>query len=381
MKSILFLCESLGIGGAEKALYTLLTHIDKNKFDITVCSLCDTGHYSKLIKQIPNIKYRSILFPRDTGFKGLLYKLKYQLIYKILPPSLIYKLFIPKNNTVEIAFCEGFSTKIIANSSNKNSKKIAWVHTDLLKNNWPVFIAIYKDINEEVSSYSKFNSIIGVSNSVSNNLRQLLHNKTAVHTLYNLIDEVAILNQAVEDIDYKFNNSSINIISVGRLEYVKGYDRLINICSRLINNDNLNITLTIVGNGTQFNNLSELIKQLNISSKIKLLGTKQNPYPYIKTADLYVCPSRDEGYNIALAEAITLGKPCISTNCSGPDEILENGKYGCLVKNDEDSLYFAIKEICLNHNKLKLLSDLSIERRQFFNLSKNLGQIESLISQ
>lgn len=381
MKSILFLCESLGIGGAEKALYTLLTHIDKNKFDITICSLCDTGHYSKLIKQIPNIKYRSILFPRDTGFKGLLYKLKYQLIYKILPPSLIYKLFIPKNNTVEIAFCEGFSTKIIANSSNKNSKKIAWVHTDLLKNNWPVFIAIYKDINEEVSSYSKFNSIIGVSNSVSNNLRQLLHNKTAVHTLYNLIDEVAILNQAVEDIDYKFNNSSINIISVGRLEYVKGYDRLINICSRLINNDNLNITLTIVGNGTQFNNLSELIKQLNISSKIKLLGTKQNPYPYIKTADLYVCPSRDEGYNIALAEAITLGKPCISTNCSGPDEILENGKYGCLVKNDEDSLYFAIKEICLNHNKLKLLSDLSIERRQFFNLSKNLGQIESLIAQ
>lgn len=381
MKSILFLCESLGIGGAEKALYTLLTHIDKNKFDITICSLCDTGHYSKLIKQIPNIKYRSILFPRDTGFKGLLYKLKYQLIYKILPPSLIYKLFIPKNNTVEIAFCEGFSTKIIANSSNKNSKKIAWVHTDLLKNNWPVFIAIYKDINEEVRSYSKFNSIIGVSNSVSNNLRQLLHNKTAVHTLYNLIDEVAILNQAVEDIDYKFNNSSINIISVGRLEYVKGYDRLINICSRLINNDNLNITLTIVGNGTQFNNLSELIKQLNISSKIKLLGTKQNPYPYIKTADLYVCPSRDEGYNIALAEAITLGKPCISTNCSGPDEILENGKYGCLVKNDEDSLYFAIKEICLNHNKLKLLSDLSIERRQFFNLSKNLGQIESLIAQ
>lgn len=381
MKSIFVLCESLNIGGAERALYTLLKHIDKRKYDITLCVLCNTGYYSYLIKEINGIKYIPILTPIEKGFKGVIYRLKYNLLYKYLSSKLIYKLFLHNKADVEIAFCEGFSTKIIASSSNKNSKKIAWVHTDLLHNNWPLHNGIYKNIIEELESYSMFDSIIGVSNSVTNNLKKLLTEKAIIHTLYNLIDEQDISNNENESIDYIYNNNSINLISVGRLEYVKGYDRLINVCSKLINKDKFNITLTIVGNGSQYNNLSYLIDELNTSSTIKLLGIKENPYPYIKNADLYVCPSRDEGYNIALAEAIILGLPCVATNCSGPDEILNNGQYGCLVDNNEEALYLCLKELIYNPNKLHQLKLLSNQRKTFFDLNKNISQIESVLDE
>ena len=165
------------------------------------------------------------------------------------------------------------------------------------------------------------------------------------------------------------------------MEYVKGYDRLINVCNRLINEDKINITLTIIGSGSQFDKLNFLIEKLNTTSRIKLLGMKENPYPYIKNADLYICPSRQEGYNIALAEAIILGKPCISTKCSGPDEILDYGKYGLLVENDENALYFGIKEVCSNANKLKLITQMSLARKSFFNINKNLNSIEDFFYQ
>ena len=221
----------------------------------------------------------------------------------------------------------------------------------------------------------KYNKIIGVSKSVSENLTQFLSNK--ICTLYNPIDTNRICKLSEESINYKFSSDSINIVSIGRLEQVKGYDRLIKICSRLINQDKLNITLTIIGMGSKYDDLKMLID----TTRIKLLGSKKNPYPYIKKADLYVCPSYQEGYNIALAEAIVLGCPCVATKCSGPDEILDNGRYGCLVDNNDDELYKSLKEIICNANRMQQLKSLSNKRRSFFDLNRNISQIESLIDE
>ena len=95
-------------------------------------------------------------------------------------------------------------------------------------------------------------------------------------------------------------------------------------------------------------------------------------------ADLYVCPSYQEGYNIALAEAIILERPCVSTNCSGPDEILGNGKYGCLVDNNEEKLYSCLKWLVTNPNKLSKLQYMAKQRKGFFDSKKSTNQIETL---
>ncbi len=381
MKSVLFLCESLGVGGAERALYTLLTHLNKNRFNITVCTLCDTGHYSTLIKQIPNIQYKCVLTPEEKGIKKLVYKLKYHLIYRVLSARLIYKLFIPKHHNIEIAFCEGFATKILSNSNNKKCRKIAWVHTDLLLNNWPVNIGVFKNEIAEIEAYEKFHDIVGVSNSVSSNLTKLLSRKNNISTIYNIIDEEEINLKSQQDVNINFDKSKTNIVSVGRLAKVKGYDRLIRICARLIVEDKQNICLTIVGGGNEHYNLNNLVTELGVEKHIRLAGNQNNPYPYVKMADLYVCPSYQEGYNIALAEAIVLERPCISTNCSGPDEILGNGKYGCLAGNNDEELYSCLKELVINPDKLSQLQSMSKQRKTFFDIKKSINQVETFLFQ
>lgn len=131
---LLFLIESLSGGGAEKVLSVLLKHLDKTKFDITLCTIVDTGIYAEEVKKY--VKYTSVLgnLQKKNLLGKIVYKILYLFIYRILPSQLIYTLFIPKKNDIEIAFVEGFCTKILSHSTNKKAQKIAWAHTDLINN-------------------------------------------------------------------------------------------------------------------------------------------------------------------------------------------------------------------------------------------------------
>ena len=126
---VLFLIESLAGGGAEKVLSTLVQNIDKRKFDVTVCVISGGGKYENEVKSC--CKYKALLPLSVTPLGKVLYYVKHHLIYKWLPIWSVYMLFVPKGYDVEVAFVEGFATKLLSASSNK--KKIAWVHTDLKK--------------------------------------------------------------------------------------------------------------------------------------------------------------------------------------------------------------------------------------------------------
>ena len=190
---LLFLIESLSGGGAEKVLSVLLKHIDKTKFDITLCTIVDTGIYAEEVKKY--IKYTSVLGnPQKKSYIGkILYKIFYQLIYKILPTKLIYNLFIPKDNDIEVAFIEGFCTKLLSHSTNKRAKKIAWVHIDLQK--FPWIKDIYKNFKQEKISYSKYDQIVGVSNTVVSSVKKR-YGLNNVITLYNPIENFDIIQKA-----------------------------------------------------------------------------------------------------------------------------------------------------------------------------------------
>lgn len=93
---LLFLIESLSGGGAEKVLSVLLKHLDKTKFDITLCTIVDTGIYAEEVKKY--VKYTSVLgnLQKKNLLGKIVYKILYLFIYRILPSQLIYTLFIPK---------------------------------------------------------------------------------------------------------------------------------------------------------------------------------------------------------------------------------------------------------------------------------------------
>ena len=163
-KKILFVIESLSGGGAEKVLTTIVKNIDKTKFDVTVLTVVKTGvyveeveKYCTLISMLP--EYEKLTNP----IAKMKYKVDYKKIYKE-DCAKIYKKYVKNVYDVEIAFVEGFATKLVASSWNRNSKKIAWVHVDLIQR---AYADEYFLNNEEHKTcYKKYDKVICVSKSV-----------------------------------------------------------------------------------------------------------------------------------------------------------------------------------------------------------------------
>lgn len=372
-RKVLFLIESLSGGGAEKVLSTLVKHIDKQKFDITVCSIVDTGKYVDEVKEY--VKY-SYIMPNPakckTWWQKLKYKLKYKLVYSLLPLSIVYKLFIPKGNDVEVAFIEGFATKLLSKASS-NSKKIAWVHIDLL--NYPYTASIYKNKDDEKRTYLKFDQIIGVSNTVCESIRTLYGNNINIKTIYNPIDAQDIINKSRLPIIVPAKKDGfIRICSIGRFVPQKAFDRLLRITHKL-KNDGYKVELWLLGDGKLRPEYEKYIDENNLSDIVTLWGFQPNPYAYLAQCDLFVCSSIAEGYSLAIAESIILGIPVISTNCAGPNELLAGDCYGLLVDNDETILAQSIIQYILNPTTI--LNSKKIQSN--FNLKKTIIKIEESI--
>ncbi len=384
---LLFVIESLGGGGAEKVLATLLKHINRDVFEVTLCPIVDTGKYVEEVR--PYVNYKPILpDPQSLSVLGRLwYNIKYKLIYKWLPMSCVYRLWVPKNHDVEIAFCEGFATKLISASTNRAAKHIAWIHIDLKCNPWPQRQGFFKNTAEETLAYERFDKIITVSQTVEESIKEVYGLHSKITTIYNPIDVEDIKIKAQEGLS---SRSSLNVdglksthlVAVGRLVHQKGYDILLQVVSRL-RNDGYNFTLSILGEGGQRSELESYIKENDLQDRVELLGFHRNPYPYIVQSDLFVCSSRSEGYSLVIAEALVLGKPVISTYCSGPNELLGEGKYGMLVSNDEsgDGLYNGLKTILDNPEILDGYQQAAQVRSSDFSLSSTMQKIEETFSQ
>ena len=369
-RKVLFLIESLAGGGAEKVLTTLVQHIDETKFDVTVCAIKGGGVYEEEVKK--SVKYKTILFePKRRGtLSRLAYTIIYHLVYYWLPLSWVYKLFIPKRFDVEIAFIEGFSTKLLSRSTNKRAKKIAWVHVDLKQRPWPILTKVYKNIDEEKLAYSRYNSVVCVSHSVENVMIQdygLQH----TCTIYNPLDEERVRSYATQNITWNIDYSKYNIVSVGRLEKQKGYDLLLPIIQRL-RNEGRNVHLWLIGEGTQRAALESQAINLGLSDNVTFTGFVSNPYSLMSKMSLFVCSSRAEGFSLVIAEALILGMPVVSMNCSGPNELLKNNKE-CLC-DTYDELHDKISKAIMHQNCFK-----DLKRPDFLILPSVMGKIHDLL--
>ena len=378
-KKILFCIDSLGGGGAEKVLLDILKNIDKEKYDIDVFLTFYSGIYIAEVEKAIGKKVLSFIKEKKCGensniFFKRLESLKLRLKCKIAfdYPVLIPALFFKKYD-IEIAFLEGRTTKLVSKTF-LSKRKIAWVHIDLLK-----YKLLDRKVLEEV--YTKFYKIICVSNSVQESIKQIVPNiSTKTEVIYNLIDREEIVKKA-ELVNVRYDKRVINIVSVGRLVNQKGYDILLEAHKELIK-EGFEYNLYILGEGGKRRELEKYIDDNNLKKNTFLLGFKQNPYPYIKAADFFVSSSRYEGYPLVLCEAVCLGKPIIATRCTGPTEILENGKYGILVEVENvNDLKEKIKILILNKKLRKKYQKLSISRREVFNIKKRIKQIEGVLDE
>lgn len=371
-KNVMFFIESLSGGGAEKVLTTFLNHFDYNQYTVTVLAVSDVGVYRETLRELnsgtsPKVNYKTICGEGKSFWQKLLYRM----IYKVLPAWLVCRWFIPMDKDIYVAFVEGYCTKVL---SYVKKRKIAWVHIDLKDYPWTLEKRIYEDISEEHDAYMKYDKVVCVSQSVEKIMR-CYYGLDNTLTIYNPIDINAIQWEA--DAFLVPPRDAFNIISVGRLVKQKGYDLLIPLISQL-RALSLNVCMDILGEGEERAHLEEIIRKERLTDVVRLLGYVNNPYPYVKNADLFVCSSRAEGYSLVVAEALVLGTPVISMRCSGPEELLDHGKYGLLC-DDYEQLKNKIAQVMEDRNKYEELKNMAEDGMATFDIGQTMSQIYEIL--
>ena len=366
-KKILFLIPNLKHGGAEKVLVNLVNNLDEQKYDITVQTLFDEGVHKDELK--PSIRYISSL---KKEFRGNSH------IIKRIPAKMLWNILVKEKYDIAISYLEGPTSYILSGCKDKNIKKVAWLHIEL---NNPKLAALgFKNVYEAEKAYNEFDKIIAVSRNVKECFLNNINVKTPIEVLYNTNETETIKARSNELIqDSQLDENEMNVCSVAKLMKTKGYDRLLNVHKKLMD-EGLKHHIYLLGIGEEQQNLEKQMKELGIEDSVTLLGYKDNPYQYVSKCDLYVCSSRREGFSTAVTEALIVGTPVVSTNCSGAYELLgDNNEYGIVTENSEDGIYEGMKKMLSNPNLLTYYKEKAKERGSFFSRTKTVQAVEEML--
>jgi len=378
-KKILFIIYQLKIGGgAEKVASELSTQLSDN-YEVSFLTLNDfkekylfDGKYYTLKENLNQKGSRINIFMK---IKHLL--LRFIKIYKAIKsisPDLMIS-FMDLTNINAIFIKKFFRIK---------SPLIITVHCNpkiVYRENMRFLNYIIKLLYSSKS----VNKIVTISKEIENILeKEYLIDRDKIITIYNGINPKKIKNLKDEVItEYReiFDNDKIiKFITVGRFCEEKGYEYLIKAFSE-VRKQIPESKLILIGDGPLYNTIKNLIKKERLEKDIILLGLRRNPFKYLSKSDIFILSSITEGLGIVILEALACEIPIISTDCVGPKEILDNGKYGLIVKK-MDSKELAEKMIILANDKklLNLYSNQSFKRAEFFDIEKITDLWRNLIN-
>jgi len=373
-KKVFFMMSTLRGGGAEKVLLDILKRFDYDKYEVELGLIFPIGVY---LKDLPKeVKLRA-LYPKGKLKLRIYNKLIFEWPQKFhfdFIPKLYYNFLFREQYDVEIAFMEGLSTKYLAWKNKRGAKRIAWVHIDLVNNHYTK--QFFKSSTEESWYYKQFDKIVFVSKDSKKAFNQKFNVEgTPQYIQNNLIPLPEIMEKGDA---FEVQKKSFTIVSVGRLEDQKCFDRLIRLGDRL-NADNYEYEIWIVGQGPLLDILKQQVKDLSLERNVKFLGYQTNPYPFIKAADIYINTSLAEGYPLTVCEAICLNKAVVCTHNSGSEEILGQSEYGLLVDHDDESIYQGVKSLMDNPGKLTHMRNQAGIRSIKFDENKVMSEIFELI--
>lgn len=376
-KKILIRIGSLRHGGAEKVLTTFLKNLPRDQYEIDLLLNLYSGKYLSEIPDWINIIYLNkgemITTNRIQDIPKKAARVIYQTALKKFPGLLYNGKLKGKKYDIEFAAIHGMREEIL-NSPLQSSKKMVWIHNDLSE--------VKEYTKTEIKKFFGFDKIMVISEKIETLFLELAENATEkkkIVKIYNPLDTEEILTKAEKPVvSYKFDETIPTFISVGTVFPQKGFDRLLRMHKKLLD-EGLKHKILIVGDGYDFENIKKLKTELNIDQTATMLGFTDNPYPYFNKADLYILSSRYEGFPTVLFEAITLKKKIISTDVSGVREMLNDGELGLIVENSEEGIYLGMKKALLDPpyfdkyiNKLK-------DYEMPFDLENSVQKIISII--
>lgn len=359
MKKILFVSKSMDIGGVEKSLVALLNTMLPDQYEVDLLLLEKKGGFLDQIpdwvnvielKEYSDIKRELNLPPRRVIKEELKCgKIKNALLLFIAyffskicgNGKLYYKVVFRKVGKISKMYDVAVSYSSIINYVSwlvcyhtTAKKRVGWIHFDIdkLKIDNKLFVSMHRkmDIIYIVSQqgYDIF-------------CKKFPKLKEKCEVKYNVIDKKRILLMAEDNIESINSNSNKIIITLGRLEEEKGQD-IIPLVAEHLRKAGFQFTWYLIGDGNLRNKIETAIREKKLSKQVILLGTKSNPYPYLKQADIYVQTSLHEGFCITLAEAKIFEPVIVSTNFTGAFEQLEHYKNGYVVSRNVNDLAEAI---------------------------------------
>lgn len=387
-KQLLFVIDSLTCGGAEKSLVTLLNLIDYSKFDVDLMMFKRGGafeslvpenvhiilapHYFEQLQLRKNRKLKDIYYRLKTSFllrvNGL-FKEKYhteQIVYQSLKSYLKNQ---EKEYDCAIAYNQGMPTYYVSNHITAK-RKLAWINCNYVETKY--------NKRYDALCYQEINHVVVVSDFIRESLKKYPFYKK-VEVVNDIVDPQLIecLSELNDQYDGGMEYKGLKLLTVARLEKIKGYDLLVRAASRL-KKEGLEFKWFIIGEGTERDRINSLCQQYHLENEIILLGQKTNPYVYMKRCDIYVQTSRNEGLGLTVIEAKILEKPIVCTNFSTASSLIEDKEDGLLCNIDEKDIALKILEL-IRDKELYTMILRNLQVQQKFDTKREIEKVYNLI--
>ncbi len=384
-RNILFVVDEKRMGGVSVLFETIISLMDISNYNIDLLVLHNNGEMFKNLPSSINIIYGSSYFEAiDYTMKEIIKKKSLKLLLKKIKVVLDMKTghienvikkerkkILTKKYDVEIAFKDGFTALFTAFGDSK--RKIHWLHYEYKKTNPNgKYDKLFKRI------LPTFDKIVAVSDNVKKCFNDIYHLDDKVIVIYNVVNGEKIIELSKEESNVLLDSNELNLVSVGRLHEMKGYDRLIDTIYKL-KSDGIfdNVKLRIYGDGPLFESLNQKISDLKLTNDIFLMGSVMNPYKYIKNSDLFILSSIYEPFGLVIVESLTLGVPVLATLNSATDKLISNDYNGLIVENSLDGLYSGLKKIIENKEILKKYKNNLTN--YFYDNNEQLNKIKQIL--
>lgn len=367
MKRILFVTAALGygIGGSEKALIEMLKCMDLKKYKITVLTLTEKPEkpfywngidvvygFEPLIRISKPLRY-VLTHMQEYKMRELVSKIQIALKTRQTNGYTAnyiwerYRQLLPMVDgkyDIVVGYGLGFAT-FFATDMVDADRRILWMDNDLALAN--------VDIEYNRKYYEAADAVAVVDKSQISRLCDVYPTlKGRVFAIRNIIPFDEIKEKATLDKGFDDAYSGTRILSVGRLSIEKNFALAIN-AANILKEKGYAFRWYIIGFGPLENELRQLIKSLDVSDCVILLGQQLNPYPYFAQTDFYVQTSSYEGSCITIEEAMVFCKPVVTTNFPPAYNKIIDGENGYIVEMTPEAIADKIEKLLCNEDICK----------------------------
>lgn len=350
---ILFVAEELAVNGAMRSLIALLKAIPSEKYDVSLFLFNPGG---QMMAEIPDnitilpvsLPYAAHRMPLKQALNRMLRKWRIDLIlYRFLVSfqryfGLKYRLwpFLPRiKGEYDVACCytDGFVAPLIMHKVTAK-RKVCWIHFNY--SDYPQPQYVYEALKQA-------DLCATVSYDVGNALDKVLGIEKKKHIVHNITDASECIKKAEESCEIPHKGDVFRIVTVGRVTSAKCVELFPDI-ARKLKDSGLFFEWYVVGNGDLLQTSIERTRNYGLEECLHFIGSRDNPYPWVKSADVIVNPSKSESWGMTVSEALCLGKAVIVSDIPVFNEQVINGVNGLICNSTYQVIAEAILKIYNN---------------------------------